>query len=87
MTERPRLAYHHTPGAGPTLVFLPGYASDMTGTKALALEAWARRTNRAFLRFDYGGCGASDGEFADQTMAGWLEDVLAMMDAVFHMQM
>ena len=80
--SRPPLAYHHTPGAGPTVVFLPGYASDMNGTKALALEAWARDTNRAFLRFDYGGCGTSEGDFADQTLAGWLEDVLAMLDAV-----
>lgn len=82
MTDRPRLAYHHTPGAGPTVVFLPGYASDMNGAKALALEAWARATNRAFLRFDYAGCGASGGEFADQTLAGWLDDTLAMIDAV-----
>ena len=79
---RPRLAYHHTPGTGPTIVFLPGYASDMTGTKALALEAWAGRTGRAFLRFDYGGCGASEGDFADQTLAGWRDDTLAMIDQI-----
>ena len=59
--QRPRLAYHLTEGAGPTIVFLPGYASDMTGTKALALEAWAKASGRAFLRFDYAGCGASEG--------------------------
>ena len=79
---RPRLAYRHTPGMGPTILFLPGYASDMTGTKALALEAWARGAGRAFLRFDYGGCGASDGEFAEQTLAGWRDDVLTMIDRV-----
>lgn len=79
---RPRLAYRHTPGSGPTIVFLPGYASDMQGTKALALEAWARDSGRAFLRFDYGGCGESEGEFADQTLAGWREDVVAMLDRV-----
>ncbi|SFP89878.1 alpha/beta fold hydrolase [Sphingomonas rubra] len=77
-----RLAYHHTPGTGPTLVFLPGYASDMTGTKALALEAWAKSAGRAFLRFDYAGCGRSEGAFADQTLAGWRDDVLAMLDQV-----
>ena len=77
-----RLAYHHTPGRGPTLVFLPGYASDMTGTKAVALEGWARANGRAFLRFDYAGCGASEGAFADQTLAGWLGDVEAMLDGV-----
>ncbi|RZM07960.1 MAG: alpha/beta hydrolase, partial [Sphingomonas sp.] len=36
---RSRLAYHHRRGSEPTIVFLPGYASDMQGTKALALEA------------------------------------------------
>ncbi|HEX8554953.1 MAG TPA: alpha/beta hydrolase, partial [Sphingomonas sp.] len=77
-----RLAYHHTPGAGPTIVFLPGYASDMTGTKALALEAWAKAGGRAFLRFDYAGCGRSEGAFEEQTLAGWRGDVLAMLDQV-----
>ena len=79
---RPRLAYHHTQGTGPTIVFLPGYASDMKGAKALALEAWARATGRAFLRFDYGGCGQSEGAFEDQTLAGWRDDVVAMIDQV-----
>lgn len=79
---RPALAYHQTPGAGPVTIFLPGYASDMNGTKAIALEAWARRTGRAFLRFDYGGCGQSEGNFAEQTLAGWRDDVLAMIDLV-----
>ncbi len=79
---RPRLAFHLTPGTGATIVFLPGYASDMTGTKAIALEAWARANGRAFLRFDYGGCGQSEGEFADQTLADWRDDVLAMLDEV-----
>jgi len=83
MTQpRPRLAYHHSPGTGPTIVFLPGYASDMQGTKAVALEAWARANGRAFLRFDYGGCGQSEGAFEEQTLAGWRDDVLAMLDQV-----
>ncbi|MBY0301700.1 alpha/beta hydrolase [Sphingomonas ginsenosidimutans] len=77
---RPRLAYHLTEGSGPAIVFLPGYASDMGGTKALALEAWAVATGRAFLRFDYGGCGASEGAFEDQSLADWRDDVLAMID-------
>ncbi len=81
-TPRPRLAYHHTPGTGPTVVFLPGYASDMGGAKALALEAWAQASGRAFLRFDYAGCGASEGVFAAQRFADWLDDVLAMIDGV-----
>ena len=77
---RPALAYHLTPGTGPTVVFLPGYGSDMGGTKALALEAWAVATGRSFLRFDYGGCGQSEGVFEDQTLAGWRDDVVAMLD-------
>jgi pimeloyl-ACP methyl ester carboxylesterase len=77
---RPALAYHLTPGTGPTIVFLPGYASDMNGAKALALEAWAKDKGRAFLRFDYGGCGQSEGAFEDQTLAGWRDDVLSMLE-------
>ncbi len=79
-TQRPRLAYHLTEGAGPTIVFLPGYASDMSGTKALALEAWAKANGRAFLRFDYGGCGTSEGAFEEQALANWRDDALAMID-------
>lgn len=77
---RPALAYHLTEGAGPTIVFLPGYASDMSGTKALALEAWARAAGRGFLRFDYGGCGQSEGAFEEQNLAGWRDDVVTMLD-------
>ena len=77
---RPALAYRLTEGAAPTVVFLPGYGSDMGGTKALALEAWAARTGRAFLRFDYGGCGQSAGVFEEQTLAGWHDDVVSMLD-------
>ena len=50
-------------------MFLCGYASDMNGTKALHLEEWARANGRAFLRFDYSGCGASEGNFEDETLA------------------
>uniref|UniRef100_UPI0035CB027D alpha/beta hydrolase n=1 Tax=uncultured Sphingomonas sp. TaxID=158754 RepID=UPI0035CB027D len=80
LQSRPALAYHLTEGRGPTVVFLPGYGSDMEGTKALALEAWAVRTGRAFLRFDYGGRGSSEGDFEQQTFAGWRDDALAMLD-------
>jgi len=79
---RPRLAYHHLPGAAPTIVFLPGYASDMNGIKALALEAWARDRGQGFLRFDYGGCGQSEGAFEEQTLVGWRDDVITMIDGV-----
>ena len=79
--DRP-LAYRHRTGTGPTIIFLPGYMSDMEGTKALALDAWAQEEGRAFLRFDYGGCGASGGEFETQSLADWRDDVLAMIDQV-----
>jgi pimeloyl-ACP methyl ester carboxylesterase len=75
-------AYRHRAGTGPTLVFLPGYMSDMDGTKALALDDWAAREGRAVLRFDYAGCGASGGDFEAQTLSGWLGDVLAMIDRI-----
>ena len=77
-----RLAYRHRAGRGPTILFLPGYASDMEGTKAVALDAWAEREGRAMLRFDYAGWGASDGAFEPQTLATWRGDVLAMIDEV-----
>ena len=77
-----RLAYRHRAGRGPTILFLPGYASDMEGTKAVALDAWAECEGRAMLRFDYAGCGASDGAFEPQTLATWRGDVLAMIDEV-----
>lgn len=77
-----RLAYRHRTGAGPTLVFLPGYMSDMEGGKAVALDAWAEQTGRAMLRLDYGGNGASEGQFADGTLASWRDDALLLIDAL-----
>ena len=81
-TPRPNLAYHWTEGEGPAIVFLPGYASDMQGSKAVALEQRARAKGRAYLRFDYGGCGQSEGAFEDQALADWRDDVVAMLDDV-----
>ncbi|MDB5699019.1 MAG: alpha/beta hydrolase [Alphaproteobacteria bacterium] len=80
-SDRP-LAYRHRAGRGPTIVFLPGYMSDMEGTKALALDGWAEQHGRAMLRFDYGGVGASAGEFEAQALADWRDDALAMVDQV-----
>jgi len=74
------IAYRFRPGAAPTLVFLPGYASDMEGAKALALDAFAERRGLAMLRLDYSGTGSSPGEFADGTLALWLEEALAAVD-------
>jgi pimeloyl-ACP methyl ester carboxylesterase len=80
--EKLRLACRHRAGRGPTIVFLPGYRSDMEGAKASALDAWAEREGRAMLRFDYSGCGASDGDFEAQSLADWRNDVLAVMEDV-----
>lgn len=77
-----QLAYRLTDGRGPTLLFLPGYMSDMEGSKAVALEAWAQANGRAMLRMDYAGNGASEGRFADGTLASWRDDVLLLMDAL-----
>jgi pimeloyl-ACP methyl ester carboxylesterase len=76
-----RIAYRYREGRGPALIFLPGYMSDMDGGKASALDAWAERQGRAMIRFDYGGCGASDGEFETQGLADWGGDVLAIIEA------
>ena len=69
-----RLAYHHHAGRGPCIVFLGGLKSDMEGTKALHLEAWARAQGRAFLRFDYSGHGQSSGTFEEGCIGDWAED-------------
>jgi len=74
------VAYARTEGRAPTVVFLGGFRSDMTGTKAVALEAWAEKTGRAFLRFDYLGHGQSSGRFEDGTIGRWLDDSLAAID-------
>lgn len=75
-----RIAYHQTPGSGPGVLFLGGFMSDMTGTKALALEAWCRQAGRPFVRFDYSGHGASSGHFEQGTIGEWLGDALAVID-------
>jgi len=74
------IAYRNRRGAGPTLVFLPGYRSDMEGSKALALDAWATTRGLALVRFDYSGTGSSPGEFAHGTLDAWLEEALAVID-------
>jgi pimeloyl-ACP methyl ester carboxylesterase len=72
-----RIGYRLRDGAQPTLVFLPGYASDMEGTKALALDAFAEQQGFGMLRLDYSGTGSSGGRFEDGTLAAWLEEALA----------
>lgn len=72
-----RIAYHRTEGQGPWLVFLGGLKSDMEGTKAIHLEAWARARGQAFLRFDYSGHGQSSGTFEEGCIGDWAEDTAA----------
>ncbi len=76
-----RIACRFNPGAEPTLVFLPGYMSDMAGSKAEAVWQWAQVQTRACLLLDYSGCGASAGDFAEGTLSRWREEVLAVIAA------
>ncbi len=81
MPEGGRIAFRLTQGSGPTLVFLPGYMSDMAGGKATALLDTAAEQGRACMLLDYSGCGESDGDFADGTLSKWRDEVLAMIKA------
>jgi pimeloyl-ACP methyl ester carboxylesterase len=75
-----RIAYDRIEGRGPGVVFLHGLRSDMTGTKALALADWARRTGRAFVRFDCSGHGRSSGRFEEGAIGDWFADALAVLN-------
>ena len=75
-----RIAYRQVAGEGPTVLWLGGFHSDMTGTKAQVLADQAEATGAAYLRFDYFGHGESDGDFADGTITRWREDALAVID-------
>ena len=81
MPDGRRIACRHAPGEAPTLVFLPGYMSDMAGSKATALFEWARARGQACLLLDYSGCGASGGDFAEGTLSRWRDEVLALVAA------
>ncbi|MEE3361733.1 MAG: alpha/beta hydrolase [Pseudomonadota bacterium] len=76
-----KLAYVKTEGKGPCVVFLSGFMSDMEGTKAVHLEAWAKAQGRAFLRFDYSGHGVSGEKFVDGCIGDWAEDACAVIEA------
>lgn len=85
MPDGRRIAFRHTTGKGPLIVFLPGYMSDMEGSKATAIFARAEAEGRACLLLDYSGCGQSlgkdrGGDFADGTLTRWCEEVLALID-------
>lgn len=76
------IAYNQSPGAGMGIVFLGGFMSDMAGTKAVKLEAWAKAQGRPFLRFDYSGHGQSDGAFTDGSIGEWAEDAQAAIEVL-----
>ena len=82
--EDRRIAYRSRAGRSPTLLFLPGYASDMEGAKAVALDAFAAERGIAMLRFDYSGTGSSPGNFSDGTLVRWLDEALAVTDRLVH---
>jgi pimeloyl-ACP methyl ester carboxylesterase len=76
-----RLAVRQRAGSPPGLLWLGGFKSDMKGTKAEALDAWARDHGRAMVRFDYSGHGESGGDFAAGTIGRWLEECVAVFEA------
>jgi pimeloyl-ACP methyl ester carboxylesterase len=76
------IAYRRRAGATPGIVFLGGFRSNMAGAKALFLEGYCRRHDRAFVRFDYFGHGESSGDFADGTIGRWRDDALAVIDSL-----
>ena len=80
--EGRRIAYHKSGTKGPTVVFLGGLKSDMEGTKAVYLEAWAQKRDQSFLRFDYSGHGESSGTFEEGCIGDWHQDTLAAVDAL-----
>ncbi|MEM8978855.1 MAG: alpha/beta hydrolase [Pseudomonadota bacterium] len=77
-----KIAYHQTEGQGPGVVFLGGFMSDMTGSKATHLEAWAKARGQAYLRFDYSGHGQSSEAFTDGCIGDWYDDALSLMEEV-----
>lgn len=75
-----RIAYLKRSGALPGVVWLGGFKSEMTATKATALDGWAERQGHAYVRFDYFGHGSSTGSFRDGTITRWRDDALAVLD-------
>ena len=69
-----KIAYEYISGEGPTVVFLGGFMSDMSGSKAVHLERWAKECGQAYLRFDYAGHGQSSGAFIDHAIGDWVQD-------------
>ena len=82
LADNTHLAYHHLGGTGPGILFFPGFNSDMSGNKALALEDWCAREGYQFTRFDYFGHGSSSGSLEQGSIGRWRDDALAILDQV-----
>jgi len=76
------IAYQRLAGRRPGVVFLGGFRSEMTGTKASFLDEYCRRRKQAYVRFDYFGHGASSGDVDVGTIGRWSEDAIAVVDAL-----
>ena len=79
-----RLAFRKIEPAngGPTLIWLSGYRSDMSGGKAQAVKSWAWNSGLGAVLFDYSGHGEPEGRFEDGTISAWREGTLAAIDAL-----
>ncbi|XP_016055690.1 PREDICTED: mycophenolic acid acyl-glucuronide esterase, mitochondrial isoform X3 [Miniopterus natalensis] len=78
--DLPKLAYTKLKGKSPGIIFIPGYISNMNGTKALAIEEFCKSLGHAYIRFDYSGVGNSDGNLQECTVGKWRKDVLSIID-------
>uniref|UniRef100_A0A2K6S301 Palmitoyl-protein thioesterase ABHD10, mitochondrial n=1 Tax=Saimiri boliviensis boliviensis TaxID=39432 RepID=A0A2K6S301_SAIBB len=78
--DLPKLAYKRLKGKSPGIIFIPGYISNMNGTKALAIEEFCKSLGHAYIRFDYSGVGSSDGNLEESTLGKWRKDVLSIID-------
>ncbi|XP_033288081.1 palmitoyl-protein thioesterase ABHD10, mitochondrial isoform X2 [Orcinus orca] len=78
--DLPNLAYKRLKGKSPGIIFIPGYMSNMNGTKALAIEEFCKSLGHAYIRFDYSGVGNSDGNLEECTVGKWRKDVLSIID-------
>lgn len=76
------VAFTRRAGTSPTVLWLGGFKSDMTGLKASALDRWAAKSGQGFVRFDYFGHGRSSGDFRDGTITRWRDDTLAVIDRI-----
>ncbi|XP_044522722.1 palmitoyl-protein thioesterase ABHD10, mitochondrial [Gracilinanus agilis] len=80
--DLPNLAYKRLKGKTPGVIFIPGYLSTMNGTKAVAVEEFCKSLGHSYIRFDYAGCGSSDGNFQECTLGKWRKDVLSVIDDI-----